>query len=46
MGETCAEGRPVPLALPAYGKSVLAEGSVLAEDAKPGRMSVRSTVLR
>ena len=46
IGETCAEGRPVPFALPAHGKRVLAEGSVLAEDAKPGRMSVRSTALR
>jgi hypothetical protein len=46
MGETFAEGRPVPFALLPFGRSVLAEGSVLAEDAKPGRMSVRSTALR
>jgi hypothetical protein len=35
QGETCAEGRPVPFALLAYGKRVLAEGSVLAEEARP-----------
>ena len=45
-GRPARRDRPVPFALPAYEESVLAEGRVLAEDAKPGRMSVRSTALR